>query len=36
MHAHIENVVRQLIEEGFNNGDMDVVNAVTFSRARRT
>jgi predicted ester cyclase len=27
--SNIENVVRQLIEEGFNQGNMDVVNAVT-------
>jgi predicted ester cyclase len=29
MRSNIENVVRQLIEEGFNKGNMDVVNAVT-------
>ena len=29
MTSNIENVVRQLIEEGFNKGNMDVVNAVT-------
>ena len=29
MTSNIENVVRQLIEEGFNKGNMDVVDAVT-------
>jgi hypothetical protein len=29
MRSNIENVVRRLIEEGFNKGNMDVVNAVT-------
>ena len=29
MTSNIENIVRQLIEEGFNKGNMDVVNAVT-------
>jgi len=29
MTSDIENIVRQLIEEGFNKGNMDVVNAIT-------
>lgn len=29
MTSSIENVVRRLIDEGFNNGNMDVVNAIT-------
>jgi steroid delta-isomerase-like uncharacterized protein len=29
MTSNIENVVRQLIEEGFNKGNMEIVNAVT-------
>ena len=29
MRSSIENVVRRLIEEGFNKGNMDVVNGVT-------
>jgi predicted ester cyclase len=29
MTSNIENVARQLIEEGFNKGNLDIVNAVT-------
>ena len=29
MTSNIESIVRQLIEEGFNKGNMDVVNAIT-------
>jgi hypothetical protein len=29
MTSNIENVVRQLIEEGFNKGNMEIVDALT-------